>query len=673
MTMARLKGAVNIVYCDDVRTIQHDEDIGWDIYFKMELLTPLVSALPSPVDESQVFKVGVDICRALVMCQQANVVHRDIKPQNIFVAKDGTYKLGDFGVAKRIEGTGSASERTGTYRFMAPEVYNGEYYGSKADLYSLGLVLHWMLNECRSPFLPLPPVLPTEKAERIAKNRRFSGEPIPAPAHGSKELQRIVLKACAYDPKARYQSAEEMLHDLEALKAEGAVLAPGKNRMTAEHEPDKEINKPSQSSNVEQNGEATIGFSRKTEEELISYIDEDKTEGRLAHLPTAEAKAEKKVSAKKKALPFIIGSLAMVFVLSALAYFVPGWALATCETPETHRLLGLTRGEALGHKYSNATCTEASVCEVCGEVSEGPIGHDWGEPTYTWSSDNSSVTAKRSCGVCGESETETVKTTGVVSTAATCTENGKTTYTAVFENGAFSEQSKTAADIPATGHKWGEPTYTWSSDNSSVTAKRSCSVCGKSETETVKTTGVFSTAATCTEKGKTTYTAAFSNSAFSKQSRTVTDIPAAGHDWKPATCYSSQTCRKCGATTGNALSHNWVAASATEPKHCTLCGATAPSVYDVRTFGKDIAYPKETSYLDQYEIKYVNSKKGNAIYVYWMPDGKDEHKRGFTLPEKTEVIVLARENGFSCCTFMLSNGKEYIGWVGTALLGDEYY
>ena len=55
MTMARLKGAVNIVYCDDVRTIQHDEDIGWDIYFKMELLTPLVSALPSPVDESQVF------------------------------------------------------------------------------------------------------------------------------------------------------------------------------------------------------------------------------------------------------------------------------------------------------------------------------------------------------------------------------------------------------------------------------------------------------------------------------------------------------------------------------------------------------------------------------------------------------------------------------------------
>lgn len=185
MTMARLKGAVNIVYCDDVRTIQHDEDIGWDIYFKMELLTPLVSALPSPVDESQVFKVGVDICRALVMCQQANVVHRDIKPQNIFVAKDGTYKLGDFGVAKRIEGTGSASERTGTYRFMAPEVYNGEYYGSKADLYSLGLVLHWMLNECRSPFLPLPPVLPTEKAERIAKNRRFSGEPIPAPAHRS--------------------------------------------------------------------------------------------------------------------------------------------------------------------------------------------------------------------------------------------------------------------------------------------------------------------------------------------------------------------------------------------------------------------------------------------------------------------------------------------------------
>ena len=233
MTMARLKGAVNIVYCDDIRTIQHDKDIGWDIYLKMELLTPLLSVLSSPVDESQVVKLGKDICRALVMCEQANVVHRDIKPQNIFVTKDGTYKLGDFGVAKTIEGTGSASVRTGTFRFMAPEVYNGEHYGHKADLYSLGMVLYWLLNECRSPFLPLPPVLPTEKTESAAKQRRFSGESLPAPAHGSEELKRIVLKACAFEPKERYQSAEEMLRDLLKLGGESSLSSPSEPSETA--------------------------------------------------------------------------------------------------------------------------------------------------------------------------------------------------------------------------------------------------------------------------------------------------------------------------------------------------------------------------------------------------------------------------------------------------------
>lgn len=98
----------------------------------------------------------------------------------------------------------------------------------------------------------------------------------------------------------------------------------------------------------------------------------------------------------------------------------------------------------------------------------------------------------------------------------------------------------------------------------------------------------------------------------------------------------------------------------------------SPSVEDVREFGKDITYPARSSYLEQYETKYVKSRNGNAIFVYWKAKGGDEYRRGFTLPEKSEVVVLARENGFSCCTFTLSNGKRYIGWVATELLVDEY-
>ncbi|MBR3179241.1 MAG: protein kinase, partial [Clostridia bacterium] len=84
--MADLKGNTNIVSCDDVRYEQHDDGIGWDIYIRMELLIPLMKVLDHIDTEEQVIKVGRDICNALVLCRSRNIVHRDIKPQNIFVS-----------------------------------------------------------------------------------------------------------------------------------------------------------------------------------------------------------------------------------------------------------------------------------------------------------------------------------------------------------------------------------------------------------------------------------------------------------------------------------------------------------------------------------------------------------------------------------------------------------
>ena len=223
--MVDMKGCANIVYCDDVKYIQHDDGMGWDIFIKMELLTALPKALGKTMSDEQIVRIGADICSALAFCEKRSLLHRDIKPQNIFVATDGTYKLGDFGIAKTAERTTSGT-KTGTYKYMAPEVYNNQPYGGKADIYSLGLVMYWLLNERRTPFLPLPPTTPTSTDEDKARARRFRGEPLPPPAHGSEELKRIVLKACAYDPKDRYASAEEMLRDLEKLKDKLSDIPP---------------------------------------------------------------------------------------------------------------------------------------------------------------------------------------------------------------------------------------------------------------------------------------------------------------------------------------------------------------------------------------------------------------------------------------------------------------
>ena len=221
--MRKMNGSSNIVNCDDVRYVQHDDGIGWDIFIKMELLTPLTKALPAAIPEATVVKLAKDICAALELCKKHEIIHRDIKPQNIFISPNGDYKLGDFGIAKTVEKT-IGGTKIGTYKYMAPEVYNNQPYGSSADIYSLGLVLYWMLNERRMPFMPLPPEPLKAGMDENARYRRFSGEPIPAPLNGSEGLKRIVLKACAFDPKERYHSAQQMLEDLNNL--DGGVVIP---------------------------------------------------------------------------------------------------------------------------------------------------------------------------------------------------------------------------------------------------------------------------------------------------------------------------------------------------------------------------------------------------------------------------------------------------------------
>ena len=215
--MSKFKGNSNIVSYEDHMIIPHDDGKGWDILIRMELLESLTNRCKREMlSEEDVIKLGIDICRALELCQKVNVVHRDIKPQNIFVNEFGDFKLGDFGIAKTIDHTTHAT-RIGTYTYMAPEVYRGGEYNSNVDIYSLGLVLYWLLNERRLPFVPLPPDIPTAEQINDAINRRILGEQIPAPKNGSDNIKKIIFKACSFEPQNRYSSAFEMRKDLERL------------------------------------------------------------------------------------------------------------------------------------------------------------------------------------------------------------------------------------------------------------------------------------------------------------------------------------------------------------------------------------------------------------------------------------------------------------------------
>ena len=217
--MSKLKGNSNIVSYENHQVIEHKDGVGWDILIQMELLTPLDDYIrqKKALSRQEIIRLGIDLCKALELCQKYNIIHRDVKPENILVSENGDFKLGDFGVARTVEKTMSGLSKQGSFPYMAPEVEKGEAYGSTVDIYSLGLVLYRLLNGNRLPFLPPAPA-PIKYADREdALAKRFNGVPLPPPSHADGRLAEIVLKACAFAPKDRYSSPAQMRQELEAI------------------------------------------------------------------------------------------------------------------------------------------------------------------------------------------------------------------------------------------------------------------------------------------------------------------------------------------------------------------------------------------------------------------------------------------------------------------------
>ena len=223
--MSKLKGSAHIVGYEDYAVVKHPNSFGWDILIRMELLTDLPSYLLSrEVTQPLVARMAAELCAALEECRREGVIHRDIKPDNIFVTKDGSFKLGDFGVARTIEKTTSGLSKKGTYTYMAPEVYRGEAYGASVDLYSLGIVVYKLLNHNREPFLPPYPQPIHYSDKNQALVRRINGEMLTQPDRADAAMFAVIRKACAADPAERYASATEMKRALLALQREAKSL-----------------------------------------------------------------------------------------------------------------------------------------------------------------------------------------------------------------------------------------------------------------------------------------------------------------------------------------------------------------------------------------------------------------------------------------------------------------
>lgn len=210
--MATLKTSDHIVSIEDYDIVKNELKIGWTVYIRMELLESLnnYQQRKSNLTVPECVDIGIDICSALIDCESLGIIHRDIKPDNIFRNEYGSYKLGDFGISKQLENTKAAKSVLGTMYYVAPEVVKSQSYDHTVDIYSLGLTLYKLLNQGRMPFMPPAPepMLPSDMESAMV--RRISGEKIPPIPGLDQEIMKILQRACSPDSKGRYQAAADM-------------------------------------------------------------------------------------------------------------------------------------------------------------------------------------------------------------------------------------------------------------------------------------------------------------------------------------------------------------------------------------------------------------------------------------------------------------------------------
>lgn len=231
-TMMQLKGAPNIVTIEDYAVLR--EEGMRTILIRMELLESVekIRNRTGGLDRLQTLQLGLDICTALISCEQLNIIHRDIKLSNIFYSERGGYKLGDFGISRTMDSIHEkiSMSSAGTVQYIAPEVYFGYKYDNTADIYSLGIALYILLNN------NLPPLcneynLPADRISMSmiheANMRRLRGESFSGPVNADQKLSSILCSACDPDPAKRFQSASQFRDALLAYRENRPVILPG--------------------------------------------------------------------------------------------------------------------------------------------------------------------------------------------------------------------------------------------------------------------------------------------------------------------------------------------------------------------------------------------------------------------------------------------------------------
>ena len=225
-TLAKLK------HPNIVRFYELGQD-GELVFMLMEFVNGITlskarSRIDKPFTPAQVLGVMQPVCSALHFSHNIGLIHCDIKPANIMIDQTGRVLLTDFGIARMAEGATTATMvGAGTPAYMSPEQVTGADPSPQTDVYSLGVVLYYLITGGQRPFTGEKATITGTVGEKLRWEQRNLEPPSPITYNPSlsQELEAVILHCLAKNPKKRYSTVNELLDDLQrAVNAQPEAL-----------------------------------------------------------------------------------------------------------------------------------------------------------------------------------------------------------------------------------------------------------------------------------------------------------------------------------------------------------------------------------------------------------------------------------------------------------------